>query len=347
MELLFPLPVWIVTLALCLLHAYRSRRTDHVAAVVKAFALSVLWTAAAVAAFWGLMFLVDFVADIQIERALFIVIAGWAILYVAVALASFGYNSFLVYAATAACCGWFGWSYRASPWGMSWFAAILGSVTILAAFAGACSAFLWARWEVFGWRPSEEAWKRTREESKRRRPDASDEDIERYLADGEAETLQTLKEAAQFGGTVALWAAIATFFVGSAAVYPQAYEHVFASYVSRLTAHKSSQADGLAIRTCLAQRWDYDAQMECERAARNRNPDVASTEISRMVEDAAAENQEAALADNKRDRDFPALTDADVKAAIHRTSEENRINAVRKCMQEHNWALAAQTQCDK
>ena len=243
MELLFPVPVWIVTLALCLLHAYRSARADHVAAVVKAFALSVLWTAAAVAAFWGFMFLVDFVADVQFEKALFIVIAGWAILYIAVALASFGYSSFLVYAATAACCGWFGWSYRASPWGLSWFAAILGSVTVLAAFAAACSAFVWARWEVFGWRPSEEARKRIREESKRRQPDASDEDIERYLADGEAETPQTLKETAQFVGTVALWTAIATFFVGSAAVYPQAYEHVFASYVSRLTAHKSSQAD--------------------------------------------------------------------------------------------------------
>ncbi len=100
-----------------------------------------------------------------------------------------------------------------------------------------------------------------------------------------------------------------------------------------------------AIRTCLAQRWNYDAQMECERAARNRNPGVASTEIGRMVEDAAAENQEAALADNKRDRDFPALTNADVKAAIHRAVNE-RQKAVRECMEQHKSERDAQTECN-
>jgi hypothetical protein len=33
-----------------------------------------LWTVAAVAAFWGLLFLVDFVADVQFEKALLMVI---------------------------------------------------------------------------------------------------------------------------------------------------------------------------------------------------------------------------------------------------------------------------------
>jgi hypothetical protein len=89
MELFLSLPVWIVTLALCLLRAYRSPRTDHVAAIVKAFALSVLWTAAAGAAFWGLMFLVA-LADVQSDRAFLVVIAAWAILYIAIALVAFG-----------------------------------------------------------------------------------------------------------------------------------------------------------------------------------------------------------------------------------------------------------------
>jgi hypothetical protein len=103
-----------------------------------------------------------------------------------------------------------------------------------------------------------------------------------------------------------------------------------------------------AIRTCLAQRWDYDAQIECEQAAASdRRLGVAPTEISRMVEDAAADNQGAALADNRRDRDFPALTNADVKAAIHRTSEGIRVNAVRKCMEKHNWGSSARSECDK
>jgi hypothetical protein len=102
-----------------------------------------------------------------------------------------------------------------------------------------------------------------------------------------------------------------------------------------------------AIRTCLAQRWDYDEQIECEQAASDRRLGVAPAEISGMVEDAAADNQAAALADNMRDRHFPALTNADVKATIHRTSEEIHVNAVRKCMEKHNWGSSARSECDK
>lgn len=48
------------------------------------------------------------------------------------------------------------------------------------------------------------------------------------------------------------------------------------------------------IRTCLEQRWDYDAQIECEQAAASdRRLGVAPAEISRMVEDLAANNQGA------------------------------------------------------
>lgn len=88
MDLLFPLPVWIVTLALCLLHAYRSPRTDHVAAVVKAFALSVVCTVAAVAAFWGSLF--SSALLIEADKGIVVAIAAWAILYIGVAFVAFG-----------------------------------------------------------------------------------------------------------------------------------------------------------------------------------------------------------------------------------------------------------------
>jgi hypothetical protein len=137
------------------------------------------------------------------------------------------------------------------------------------------------------------------------------------------------------------------FFVAAVDIHRQSVEQAAAARNAKIADRKTKADAGLAIRVCLAQRWDYDAQMECEQAARDRNPGVAPTEISRMVDDAAADNQRAALADNALDRVFPASTNADVKAAIHRAAEEYRQKTVRECMAEHNSGRDAQTECDK